>query len=57
LSNTIASKHGIVIVSQVRAKKRKQNEDKIIKAQRVVNATKAKLIREEDKATKERLKS
>jgi len=33
LPNTVASKHGIVIVSQVRAKKRKQDEDEMIKAQ------------------------
>lgn len=56
LSNTIASKHNIVIVNQVRAKKGKQDKDKIVKTQQVVNAINAKLLREKDKIAKERLK-
>jgi len=43
-------------VGQVRAKKRKQDEDEVVKAQRVVDAANAKLLREEDKAAKERLR-
>jgi len=57
LSNTIASKYNIVTVSQIRAKKRKQDENKIIKMQRVVNAINAKLLRKKVKIAKERLKS
>jgi len=56
LPNTVASKHGIVTMSQVRAKKRKQDEDEVIKAQRVVDAINAKLLREEAKVATERLR-
>jgi len=44
-------------VSQIRAKKRKQDEDKIVKTQQIVNAINAKLLREKTKTAKERLRS
>jgi len=57
LPNTVARKHGIVIVDEIRAKKQKQDENEMIKAQRLVDVANAKLLREKAKIEKERLRS
>jgi len=56
LPNTVARKHEVVAVDEVRAKKQKQDENEVIKAQRLVDVANAKLLREKAKAEKERLR-
>lgn len=56
LPNNVASKHGVVTVSMVRKKKRKRDEDELVKAQKAVEVAEARLEKEQLKAERERLK-
>ena len=52
LSNTVASKHGVVTASMVRAKKQKRDVDEVEKAQQALHAAEARVKREGKKRWK-----
>lgn len=56
LFNIVASKHNIVTTNQIRAKKQKKDENKMLKTRRDVDAINTKLIYTKAKIEKKRLR-
>ena len=53
LLNTVASKHDVVTVDMIRAKKQKRDEDEVAKAHRAIEAAETRFKRERLKRWKE----